>query len=88
MTVPNTTVLGNDAHWPPPPYTAHVIATVDRLRAAGIEPAAIDIPTGGTAHLDEPLFYTFYGVPVRWAPGAERVHVLVDVGWERRDATE
>lgn len=86
MTVPNTTVVGNDTNWTPPPYTRHVTETVERLRAAGIEPTLIDLPTGGTAHLDEPLFTTFYGVPVRWAPGAERVHVLVDVGWEWRPA--
>lgn len=45
--------------------TAQIVATVERLRAAGVEPTRIFLP-GRSDPLVGPLV-TFYGVPVTYA---------------------
>ena len=78
---PNSVVLGDADGRTLLPYARQAVAMVDRLRAAGIEPSRIALPSGG-AHANDPLLTMFYGVPVVWVPGADRVQVLVDVpGW-------
>lgn len=83
----DTTVIGDDHDWTPPPYTKAVMAAIDELRAKGFEPVEVVVP--GPPPREEPMLRTFYGIPVVHAPGADRVHLVIDVvSVEGRDGTE
>lgn len=63
----------------PPPYAGHVIAMVDRLRAAGFEPAGVLVPAPPPEDAVR-VVHTLYGLPVRWQPDdAYAVQVVLDV---------
>lgn len=73
------TIIGTepDPLWEPPPYTASVIRTITQLAEVGLRPSQVLLPSPPKP--GDPLFTTFYGIPVALAPGAEAVQLVLDV---------
>lgn len=64
---------------PMPAFLTRLIRTIDRLHAAGLEPAAVAIPVMPGADPSDQPNSTCYGLPVLWLPHNESGRVLVAV---------